>query len=290
MKRIQLSSTVNDPGRAWPTIPTCWPDAAGRCGCGRGHASERVGKSPLVKWSPFIATPPNKERQAAWRQRWPYANRALLLEPAGVLVIDCDGDEALSEATGYGLPQAIVAASGRGGHYYYRAPEAVRGKSTTKRGHSRAIDVLAGGLVTIPPSRHRSGRTYRWIVSPDQRALTEPPAWAVVMLDEASSVGHVLDVYIPDTLPDVQLEGLRVSARIKRLIFEGTEARYRSRSEAVFACIQALIASGYDNAIIVAVLEDVANGISSKPRELGRRWVVREIARARAKSDVEVFA
>src|SRR5262249_12541752 len=156
-----------------------------------------------VEWSGFVTMPPSENQQAAWRRRWPSANRAVLLERAGVLVVDCDGDGALSEATGHGLPPAIVASTGRGRHYFYAAPRDVAGKTTTKRGRSAQIDVLAGGLVTIPPSRHRSGRAYEWIVAPSEKPLGEPPSWAVRWLEEAATAGDVLDIHLPKNLPAV---------------------------------------------------------------------------------------
>ena len=50
--------------------------------------------------------------------------------------------------------------------------------------------------------------------------------------------------------------------------------------------IQALIKSKYDDATIAGVLLDLDNGISEKPRERGRRWVLQEIDRARRKAPV----
>jgi hypothetical protein len=74
------------------------------------------------------------------------------------------------------------------------------------------------------------------------------------------------------------------------VIVGGGDSRYASRSEAVFACVQALIVAGYDDVTIAAVLLDPAYGISAKPRALGRRWLARELARARLKGDVDAFA
>jgi bifunctional DNA primase/polymerase-like protein len=271
-------------------IPLCWPDARGRCADGRGHREKAIGKAPLVFWEALVTAPPTTEQIQQWASEYPGCNWGQLLEPAGACVIDLDGEAARGEAIGYGLPPAIVATTGQGSHYYYKAPAQVAGRRTAKRGHSQAIDILAGGYVVIPPSRHRAGSVYRWIIPPEARPLADPPEWAVRMLLEAPAGGAAADVALPIRLPDVDLEGLRVSPRIRALILTGVDARYPSRSEAVFAVAQALIHAGQPDAMIAAVLMDVRYGISAKPRDLGRRWLAHELARARAKSRVEVFA
>jgi hypothetical protein len=271
-------------------IPLCWPDARGQCACGRGHREKAIGKAPLVSWEHLVTAPPTAEQIRVWASTYPACNWGGLLEPAGELVIDLDGDAARGEAIGYGLPPATVVRTGLGSHYRYRAPQRVAGRRTTKRGRSKAIDILAAGYVVIPPSRHRNGHPYEWLISPDVRPLGDPPDWAVRMLLEATAGANAADVALPDRLPDVALDDLRVSPRIRALIAVGVDARYPSRSEAVFAVAQALIHVGQPDATIAAILMDPQYGISAKPRELGRRWLVRELSRARAKADVEILA
>jgi hypothetical protein len=268
-------------------IPLCWPTSDGQCGDGYGHTERTVGKAPLVAWEPFVASPPTEAHIATWRARWPSCNWAELLEPRDLLEVDCDSDEALAEATALGLPPAPVMKTAKGRRYRYRAPREVVGRRVTKRGRSRSIDLLAGGYVVVA-GQHRTGPLYEWIVRPTDRPLVEAPAWAVRLLLETPVASAAPDVHLPSELPCIHLEGLRVSPRIRRLILDGTDPRYRSRSEAVFACAQALIGAGYNDATIAGILEDATNGISAKPRELGRRWLSREVARARAKNDVEV--
>ena len=97
---------------------------------------------------------------------------------------------------------------------------------------------------------------------------------------------------------NLELQTLKVSPRIKYLIRTGEDPddpkRYDSRSEALFAVLQALVAAGYDDASIAAVVIDPVNGISDKPlsqknqrnpryMEQTRTWVAKEIARARDK-------
>jgi hypothetical protein len=87
-------------------------------------------------------------------------------------------------------------------------------------------------------------------------------------------------------LPRVDVDDLHVSGRIRDLIRRGwkpNHTQYRSRSEAVFAVIQALVMAGYTNATIAGVLMDERYGISERPHESGRGWVLDEIMRARQK-------
>jgi hypothetical protein len=238
----------------------------------------------------MATTPPTAADIECWAREWPHANVGLLLELARILVVDVDSEEALGEATGYGLPPAWVATTGKGRHYYYKTPAHVIGKRTTKRGITKAIDILGGGYIVSVPSRHRTGKQYQWIIAPEVRPLTDAPAWAVEMLEQATVLADAATPVLPTILPISAADSLLVSERVKSLIRDGLSPRYPSRSEAVFAAIMALIAAGYDDVTIAGVLMDAANGISAKPRALGRRWIAREIARARAKSDVWVPA
>ncbi len=266
-----------------PGIPVCWP-IDGRCGCGRGHSEKEVGKAPLISITSYVLTPPSPAQLAAWATRWPCCNWATLLEPSGWLVLDLDTLDALGEATALGMPPAPCWTTARGRNYVYLAPPEVRGRRTTKRGESKAIDVLAGGYAVVPPSRHRLGVDYRWVVPPTIVAPGPAPRWAVEMLLEAVEPGDTGPVALPDHLPVVDTGRLAVPARIRALLAEGTAAEYASRSEAVFAVVRALVIAGHDDAAIAAVLTDSRNGISAKPLECGRRWVAHEIARAQRKS------
>ncbi len=89
-------------------------------------------------------------------------------------------------------------------------------------------------------------------------------------------------------LPAVSLDidTLPVSQRIKQLIQTG-QGPYPSRSEAVFAVVQALIRAGLTDEAIAAVLLNPAYSIAEKPREKGLAWVRAEIARGRSKAPEE---
>ncbi len=193
---------------------------------------------------------------------------------------------ALREALSCGLPPGPVVETGRPGcqHRYYQAPRGLTGR-TTRQGTAHAIDILAGGIAVVPPSLHRTGRRYRWLLAIDRAAPQPAPSWALQLLRRANSVA-ARPVDLPGDLPGVHVQDLRVSERVKRLIMEGPAGQpglYASRSEAVFAVAHALIASGYDNSVIAAVLFDPELRISEKPRAQGRSWLAAEIGRARQK-------
>jgi hypothetical protein len=266
-------------------IPVCWPTPDGRCGCGRGHGDKEVGKAALVS---YIDTPPTPERIAAWWRDWPRANVGLLLDQR--LVIDCDSDDALGEATALGLPPAPVSTSGRGRHYHYRRPADAPATNTTHRGRSKKIDVLARGYVIVSPSVHRTGARYGWLVDETVNPLGPAPAWAVAMLRAADVAAPAPAPVTPSIAWAGDLEGLGLPAWARRLVVTGSDPRYPSRSEAVFAALMQLIRVGCDDATIADILLDARYGISDKPREKGRgrRWLAQEVGRARAKCPVAI--
>ena len=92
---------------------------------------------------------------------------ALLVGHCGLVVVDCDDDDALAVAEvrfGY-TPILVRTPSGRGGHLYYRAPvEPVR-QANLRQAEGLAIDIKAGkgAYVIAPPSvRPSNGIAYRF--------------------------------------------------------------------------------------------------------------------------------
>ena len=265
-------------------IPVCWPVGTA-CACGRRHQSHEIGKAPLVRWSDFLLKPPAPGLVAEWRRWWPLCNWGELLEPAGILEIDLDSEPALSEATALGLPPAPVMRPARGRRFRYLCPPEVAGRRTTRRGESHHIDVLGAGY-GIVEGLHVNGVRYAWSVPPTVQPPGPAPAWAVQLLAHAPAEVTPIDL---SELEAVTVEPIHVSPRILALIADGGAARYPSRSEALWAVLMALIEAGYTDVEVASIVLDPAYGISSKPREKGRRWLAGELARARAKSDAEIF-
>ena len=259
-------------------------------------------RGPLQRWVEQASTHPAQIRH--WWQHQPYANVGIATGCAsGLVVVDVDprhgGHIAWEELVAhYGaLPTSPQVLTGGGGtHDYLWCAEARAGIDL-----AHGIQFQAEGRLGVaPPSRHISGRRYTWEASHDldDIPMAPLPAWirARVRLHQQSD-----GVPEGDLLPVVDappVHRLQVSPRIQHLIVWGVDpgqpTRYPSRSEAVFAVIQALLHARVDHATIAAVLLHPAYRISDKPRSQRdprspryataiREWVAKEIRRAQTK-------
>jgi hypothetical protein len=147
----------------------------GGCTCPRGTRCPDPGKHPrLADWPTTASTSPAQVR--AWWRRWPVANVGLATGRR-FDVLDIDGPQgeaalrALAQAgavpgggplarTGGGGWHVLLAATGAGNRVGLRPGLDWRGR---------------GGLIVAPPSRHASGRGYRW-VRPLTATLPQVPA------------------------------------------------------------------------------------------------------------------
>jgi Bifunctional DNA primase/polymerase, N-terminal len=169
-----------------PVYPVHWPGpgpggARLACSCPRGLACERAAKHPLLRHGVKEATT-DPDRIGRWWRRWPQANVGLA---TGICfdALDIDGPAGLAalrqlpEAAGLRLPGPLVATGGGGWHHWF-APTGLGNRPPRGLAH---VDWRGrGGCVLAPPSRHISGRGYRWLRGLDQAPLPEVPAalWA----------------------------------------------------------------------------------------------------------------
>ncbi len=156
-------------------IPCCWPTPDGRCGCRRGHQDHDIGKRPLVDWKTYQEGPAHADQIDEWWTRWPEANIGIVTGAvSGIVVIDADGPKGLASLQSLGPISTWVSKTGReegGLHVFFRHPGPdVRISNTAGRlPRLPGIDVRGdGGYVIVPPSRHRSGRAYAWVMGPWQ--------------------------------------------------------------------------------------------------------------------------
>ncbi|MBE1488861.1 bifunctional DNA primase/polymerase [Plantactinospora soyae] len=151
-----------------PVLPLHTPTGAG-CTCG-GSDCDRPGKHP--RWHRSLlrhglhdaSTRPELIRQ--WWTRWPEANVAAR---TGVRFDVCDVDvpdgvSALRSLVSEHTISGPVVRTGSGGWHVYLRPTGAGNRTALLPGVDwRGVD----GYVVAPPSRHASGRRYRWVRPPD---------------------------------------------------------------------------------------------------------------------------
>jgi Bifunctional DNA primase/polymerase, N-terminal len=185
----QLEAALGYAARGIPVYPVHWPrrtpgGASLACSCRRGPVCDRPAKHPLVRHGVKEATT-DPDRIGRWWRRWPQANLGLA---TGICfdVLDIDGPAGLAAlrqlpgAAGLRLPGPLVATGGGGWHRWF-APTGLGNRPP--RGLTHVDWRGKGGCVLAPPSRHSSGRSYRWLVGLNQAPLPEVPAALRELLD-----------------------------------------------------------------------------------------------------------
>jgi len=114
---------------------------------------------------------------------WPWPGVGIVTGPvSGVLVLDVDGTEGEAELQKHGHPVTPMVRTASGGlHLYFKHPEQhVRTGIRVAPG----LDVKAsGGYVVAPPSVGPNGRTYEWIISPEDAEAADPPEWLMSLIE-----------------------------------------------------------------------------------------------------------
>jgi hypothetical protein len=177
-----LDAALGYAARGIPVYPVHWPHpipggASLACSCRRGATCDRPAKHPLPRHGLHDATT-HAGQLERWWSRWPQANLGLA---TGIVfdALDIDGRVGLAalhefqEAAALRLRGPLVATGGGGWHAWF-APTGLGNRPPRGLDH---VDWRGrSGCVLAPPSRHISGRTYRWVRDLDQAPLPEVPA------------------------------------------------------------------------------------------------------------------
>jgi hypothetical protein len=169
-------------------------DGTGRCSCGK-ECGRNAGKHPRTPNGLHDATQ-DLDRVRDWWRRWPEANLAVATgSGSGVWVLDVDPDHggeasfaALEAAHEELAPTWGVETGGGGVHLWFLHEGPLLRTSAGRLGPG--LDVRAeGGYVVVPPSRHRSGSSYRWAEAwhPTLVDLIPAPSWLVALADQSPS-------------------------------------------------------------------------------------------------------
>ena len=142
----------------------------GACTCKNGAECEDAGKHPII--SPRAINEWSVEQTIAWWKKFPYANIGMWLEGSNTGVLDLDkkegvdGEEALKQlckSKGIEWPASLTAHTGSGGLHIYFLYDRERPIPNAANALGKGIDCWSGQhYLILPPSDHRSGKTYTW--------------------------------------------------------------------------------------------------------------------------------
>lgn len=145
----------------WCVYPAHSVDLSnGLCSCGRKDCP-CPGKHPIGRWTEFQGRLPTKREVQVWFSNLDCNIGIVTGRISGVVVVDADGEEGLESIRRLKLSPTLTARTGGGGyHLFYSITHPVSSRVRVTAG----VDIRGdGGYVVLPPSTHRSGRTYEWL-------------------------------------------------------------------------------------------------------------------------------
>ena len=133
-------------------------------------------KHPGVRWKPYQDRSPTSDEVGEWFRDPHTTGICTVLDntPFVVLELDAATPEQLPDAralltnAGIVIPHAcphVISGSGRSEQFWFRSTT-VRGRYISALTHADGVqlDILASGIVVLPPTPHLStGRPYRWL-------------------------------------------------------------------------------------------------------------------------------
>lgn len=169
----------------WRVFP-CHSVRHGVCTCGKPNCRD-IAKHPRTpNGCKDASTNPEQLRQ--WWRKYPDANIGIATGGDSVLlVVDADGEVGQKSLQSLGkFPETPKVQTGRldGGYqFYFRYPSG--SDLTIGSSVMPGIDFRGeGGYVIAPPSLHKTGRRYQWLVSPEHLALATAPDWLISALSQ----------------------------------------------------------------------------------------------------------
>jgi hypothetical protein len=178
-----LKAALGYLGRDWAALAVCPPDHRD---VPEFHSRNcrKPGKRPLGRWAAWQTRLPTLDELTAQWELVPTANVGIALGPvSGLVGIDVDGAEGQAILRGVSrgdLPATLTFATARGTRLLYALPKEVVVATRTFGGSGGEVKVLGPGTVTVmPPSRHASGKRYRWLPGrgPGDIHPTAAPEW-----------------------------------------------------------------------------------------------------------------
>ena len=182
----QIAAGLGHANVGWYSVVLHGLTTGGECTCGN-NLCDTPCKHPLTEHGDKDASTKTSVIWEWFHQR-PDANIGIVLEPSNLVDIAPDSLDWLGRFQQRGLPRTATFRSGGGEghqHHLYRRPDGCPAYRLCRSGE---YDIMSAGYCVVPPSRHKSGRQYEWIIPPDEFPQGLPPApdWAVAMLQQAA--------------------------------------------------------------------------------------------------------
>ena len=166
----------------------------GTCACGDSDCRS-PGKHPISAVAPngFKNATCNVDTVQHWWTRYPDANIGIRTgKESGIIVVDIDspdGYDLLENELG-DVPETWHSVTGKGHHFFFRHPGRDVGSPT---GIIPQVDIRAdGAYIVAPPSRHRNGVVYKWIVD-HYMPLAECPPLLLRLITEQRRIKRARD-------------------------------------------------------------------------------------------------
>ena len=195
-----------------PVIPLCTPSHEGMDENHR-HRCKSPGKAPVLKgW------PKHSETTAADIHRWFSMNQFFnigvpLGSPSELIGIDIDGAEGekiLKELSKGDVPSTWEFTTGKGRRLLYKLPLGMQTKKMKfvgKKPNEEFAIICDGQQTVIPPSRHSSGRLYKWSVGP--REMEQPasvPQWIIDQIQIDDQGQRILKEETGEASPEEEIK------------------------------------------------------------------------------------
>lgn len=226
------------------------------------------GKHPRISnWKEKATT--NEKQIIEWWTKWPDANIAGYLGPAGYIAIDLDeykNDFDAQDILSFSERQTWTQITGGGGeHLIYRKPNGSK-YGNDNSSMPNGVDIRSdNGYIVLAPSIHRSGRQYEWEegYSPFDSEPLDLPESIVNLLNEISE--HDKDHGMPLRTSQKPQEGLNLPTLPKVLIERiNASTDVGSRSEYDFAAVIGLVKAGLSDEEIFHVFSNYPIGTEGK--------------------------
>lgn len=257
-----LKNAQSYAAKGWQVVPMHAISDSG-CSCSKAGNCPNSGKHPATVHGVKDATTDRKIIKNWWAKN-PKANVGIATgKKSKVLVLDVDprngGNKTLSALTAElgPLPTTVSSRTGGGGkHLVFKYPDFRVKKDSAGKILGAGVDILSDGAIMVaPPSRHESGKRYKWISGKsfeDMKPARLPKKWLAKL-----KCGDVVDQ--PKQADDSVVEGGRNNALTS---LAGMMQRSGASSQTILAALRAENKAKCSPPLEDGEVEKIANSVT----------------------------